>query len=81
VTARQWGQFDRPKEEAVPTIKVDGMTCQHCVAAVTKALESVDGTANVRVDLEGGTATYDEVAPVDPELIRRAVEEAGYELG
>jgi copper chaperone len=65
----------------MPTIKVNGMTCQHCVAAVTKALESIDGIANVKVDLEAGTATYDEVTTVDAEAIRRAIEDAGYELG
>ena len=63
------------------TVKVKGMTCQHCVMAVTKALESIDGVTNVRVDLEAGTATYDETAPVDEEKIRGAIEDAGYELG
>lgn len=65
----------------MPAIKVNSMTCQHCVAAVTKALESIDGVTNVRVALESSTATYDETTPVDAEKIRRAIEEAGYELG
>jgi copper chaperone len=65
----------------MPTLKINGMTCQHCVMAVTKALESIDGIKNVRVDLESGTATYEESAPVDAQEIRRAVEDAGYELG
>ena len=65
----------------MPTIKVDGMTCQHCVAAVTKALESIDGIASVRVDLDAGTAAYDESASVDIEVIRKAIEDAGYEIG
>ena len=65
----------------MPTIKVDGMTCQHCVAAVTKALESIDGIANVKVDLAAGTAAYDESAPVDIEVIRKAIEDAGYKIG
>ena len=65
----------------MPTIKVNGMTCQHCVMAVTKALEAVEGIANVKVDLEAGTATYDEAEPVDVEVIRRAIEDAGYQLG
>jgi copper chaperone len=65
----------------MPTIKVSGMTCQHCVAAVAKALESIEGVTNVRVDLEAGTATYDEATPVEPEKIRKAVEDAGYEVG
>lgn len=65
----------------MPTIKVSGMTCQHCVAAVTKALESIDGVTNVKVDLEAGTATYDETAPVDAGLVRRAIKDAGYQPG
>jgi copper chaperone len=64
----------------MPTIKIEGMSCQHCVAAVTKALESVDGVTNVRVDLGAGTATFDQTATVDAEAIRRAIEDAGYEL-
>ncbi len=65
----------------MPTIKVTGMTCQHCVMAVTKALSAVHGVANVRVDLAAGTATYDEVKTVDPETVRKVIEEAGYGLG
>lgn len=65
----------------MPTIKVNGMTCQHCVTAVTKALESIDGIKNVKVDLEAGTAAYDETAPADEAAIRRAIEEAGYQVG
>jgi copper chaperone len=64
----------------MPTIKIEGMSCQHCVAAVTKALESVDGVTNVRVDLGAGTATFDQTATVDAEAIRHAIEDAGYEL-
>ena len=65
----------------MPKIKVTGMTCQHCVMAVTKALSAIDGVANVRVDLATGTATYDEVKPVDQESIRKTIEEAGYGFG
>jgi copper ion binding protein len=65
----------------MPTIKVNGMTCQHCVAAVTKALAAIDGVTNVVVDLDAGTATYDETDAVDAKAIRRALEDAGYELG
>jgi copper ion binding protein len=65
----------------MPTIRIEGMTCQHCVAAVTKALESIDGITNVRVDLEAGTATYDEARPIDRTAVREVIEEAGYQLG
>ena len=38
------------------TIKIRGMSCQHCVMAVTKALGGIDGIKDVRVDLEKGEA-------------------------
>ncbi len=57
------------------------MSCQHCVNAVTYALNSVTGVTAVTVDLDSGTATYSEETPVDAADIRRAVEEAGYKVG
>ena len=62
------------------TIRIKGMSCGHCAQAVTKALEELDGMMDVRVDLDAGTADYEESKPVDPELIRKAVEKAGYQL-
>lgn len=62
-------------------IKVEGMSCQHCVNAVTKALEALDGVKNVRVSLEKAQAEYDESQPVDQAAVKAAVEKAGYRLG
>jgi copper chaperone len=62
------------------SIKIKGMSCQHCVMAVTKALNAVDGIKDVKVDLKTGTATYDETKPVDLKLITEAVTKAGYEV-
>lgn len=61
-------------------IKIRGMTCQHCVAAVTKALSSIEGIDNVSVDLESGEATFEENIPVDPRIIREKIEDEGYEI-
>ena len=69
------------QEEHMKTIKVNGMSCQHCVMAVTKALSSIDGIENVTVDLETGTATFEESGSAELETIRQHIEEAGYELG
>ena len=41
-------------------IKIKGMSCQHCVMTVKKALEEIDGIANVAVDLATGEATFEE---------------------
>ena len=62
------------------SIKIKGMSCQHCVMAVTKALGALEGIKNVQVDLESGLATYEEVKPVDPQKIAAAIKKAGYEV-
>lgn len=61
------------------TIKVKGMSCQHCVAAVTQALKEIAALEDVSVDLEKGEATFRETGPVDKNLIRERIKKAGYE--
>lgn len=61
-------------------ITIKGMTCGHCVAAVTKALEGVDGIADVSVDLEKGQAEFRETGPVDTRKVAESIAEAGYEV-
>ena len=61
-------------------IKIRGMSCQHCVAAVTKVLRSIEGIADVKVDLKAGEATFEERTPIDPEIIREKIEDEGYEI-
>jgi len=65
---------------ATATLKVTGMTCQHCVKAVAGALESQDGVSRAQVDLAGGRATvdYDE-SRVSPRELADAVMDEGYE--
>ncbi len=63
----------------MPTIKIKGMSCNHCVMAATKALSAVEGIADVKVDLQKGEATYRELKPVDKEIVREAIRKAGYE--
>jgi copper chaperone len=62
------------------SIKIKGMSCQHCVMAATKALNAVDGIKDVNVDLKSGVATYTEVKTVDPAVIAAAIKKAGYEI-
>ncbi|MBI4634094.1 MAG: heavy-metal-associated domain-containing protein [Deltaproteobacteria bacterium] len=61
------------------TIKIKGMSCNHCVMAVTKALAAVDGISDIKVDLKTGEAAYREIKPVDKQVIREAIRKAGYE--
>lgn len=63
------------------TIKVNGMSCEHCVMALRKALEGMDGVLRARVDLKSAQATIEHDRPVDMEHVRQTVERAGYELG
>jgi len=62
------------------TYTVSGMTCQHCVNAVTGELSSLDGVDDVRVDLGTGVVTVTSAQPLDENDVRAAVDEAGYEL-
>jgi len=62
------------------TIRISGMSCDHCVKAVTRALTDVEGIENVSVSLERGEAVFDEVGPVDYKEVKRKIEDAGYEL-
>ncbi len=62
------------------TYTVTGMTCGHCVSAVTEEVSQVPGVTAVDVDLESGGLTVTSEAPVDEATVRAAVEEAGYEV-
>lgn len=65
------------------TVKVAGMTCHHCVNAVTDELKALDGVSDVAVDLVAGgtsTVTVTSAAPLDDAAVAAAVDEAGYEL-
>jgi len=59
-------------------IKIQGMSCQHCVASVKKALETVAGLSEVRVDLEKGEASFSRADSTPMDAAKKAVEEAGY---
>jgi copper chaperone len=62
------------------TYTVTGMTCGHCVSAVTEEVTQVPGVTAVDVDLGSGRLTVTSDAPVDDDAVRAAVDEAGYEL-
>lgn len=65
------------------TLRVAGMTCQHCVNAVTDELKGLDGVSDVAVDLVAGgtsTVTVTSAAPLEGSAVAAAVDEAGYAL-
>jgi len=58
---------------------VIGMSCEHCIKAVTGALEEI-GLKDVKVDLASGTAMFAET-DITEEKIRAAIEDIGFEPG
>jgi copper chaperone len=61
-------------------IIVKGMSCGHCAAAVTKALEALPGVSQVQVDVASGRVTFASANPVSQEDLARVIKAAGYEL-
>lgn len=59
-------------------LQVSGMTCNHCVRAVSDALRSVDPTARVDVDLNANRIRVESSAATEP--LVAAVTEAGYDV-
>ncbi len=64
-------------------VKIKGMSCQHCVGAVTKALSALPGISNVKVDLAKGEASYEgsvDEGSVDMEAVETAISKIGFEV-
>jgi copper chaperone len=64
---------------ATATLKVKGMSCDHCVRAVTQALKNTEGVQDATVDLKGARATvhYDD-SRTNPRVLASAVMDEGY---
>lgn len=75
------GRFciEEVRKHPMKTIQIKGMSCNHCVMAVTKALASIEGIKDISVDLKKGEASFEETSPVDMNIIREWIRNAGYE--
>ncbi|MDG4795829.1 copper ion binding protein [Micromonospora sp. WMMD1082] len=62
------------------TYQVQGMTCGHCVSAVSAEVGAIPGVKDVQVDLAAGRVTVTSDQPLTDDTVRAAVDEAGYEL-
>ena len=73
-------RHSKHKEETtmVKTMKIEGMMCGHCEAAVKKALEAIDGVASAEVSHTDGTAVVTLSRPVENAVLRKAVEDKDY---
>ncbi|HRU63801.1 MAG TPA: heavy metal-associated domain-containing protein [Paludibacteraceae bacterium] len=60
-------------------LKIKGMSCSHCAARVEKALNTIDGVS-AKVDLNSNTAKVSLLKEVSDEVLKKAVEDVGYEV-
>ncbi len=63
------------------TIDVDGMTCEHCVANVVRALEKIDGVQVAAASLEKQSVQAGLSKDIPDEILRDAINKAGYRAG
>ena len=60
------------------TMKIEGMMCPHCEAHTKKALEALDGVSEATADFKAGTAIVTLTEAVADDVLKAAVEDAGY---
>ncbi len=60
------------------TIKIEGMSCNHCVQAVTEALQKLDGLENISVNLDSASADFENTKNIDEQTIKNAIVEIGF---
>ena len=70
---------ERKKEKMTKTIKIEGMSCMHCVNRVKTSLEALKGVESVTVDLGKGKAEVTGTEAAD-EILKEAVESQGYKV-
>ena len=61
------------------SLKIDGMSCQHCVASVKKALDSMEGISSSEVAVGTAKVVYDDLK-ANREIITNAIQNAGYKV-
>ena len=64
----------------MPTIRIKGMRCGHCVASVTSALNAIGGISEVNIALDKGEATFKQSREVPMAEIKKAIEAIGFEV-
>ena len=69
---------EQEEERMTKTIKIEGMMCGHCEAAVKKALEALDQVEAAEVSHEAGTAIVTLNGEISDDVLKKAVEEKDY---
>lgn len=65
---------------SITTVRVVGMTCEHCVRAVHDEVSRLDGVTTVEVDLASGQVAIESTGSIDDDRLAEAIGEAGYEV-
>ncbi|MEA4992957.1 Copper chaperone CopZ [bioreactor metagenome] len=65
---------------AKSVVNVDGMSCEHCVKAITNAVSALPGVSDVAVDLKAKTVTVEHAPELSLEKIKNEIEEQGYDI-
>ena len=78
--AEEDSKTEKEESPMVSTIRVKGMTCEHCVMAVKKALGTLEGVEKVEVDLSTGEVRFENTKAVEMDRIKTAIEKAGYQV-
>ena len=73
-------KFAKERKTMEKTLKIEGMMCTHCSGRVKKALEEVPGVLSAEVSHESGTAVVTLGTPVDDAVLKKAVEDQGYQV-
>lgn len=68
------------KEKITKEVYIDGMSCMHCAAKVEKALASVSGVTDAKVDLVNKKAVVKLKKDIDNATLKTAVEDLGYNV-
>ena len=72
--------INKEEKNMKKVINIEGMQCNHCKMSVEKALSSIDGVKNVEVSLENKNALIESDIQIDDSIIKKAIEEAGFEV-
>lgn len=76
----RWRVYGTKEGEAMVRLNVNGMTCMHCAGNVKKAVESVEGTSNVNVDLDDKAVKFDINDSDLVDEVKKRINDAGYEV-
>ena len=74
-----YNDFGKGEIKMIKEIKIEGMHCPNCVAAVKRELEAIEGVSKVDVSLEDAQAIV-EVEDVADETLQEAIEDIGFDV-